>query len=202
MDPHCRPGWRVAGTQIAWWASAIVRTWSDRSSSTSVGTVTACGRPALPCLFVLFAAFAPRLMLLIGWIARPNLIDSVFDTILLPLLGFIFLPFTTLMYVLLYLGGPTTGVSGTDWLWLAIAVVLDLSNHAHSFSQRNAVPGMSSGDTASAGATTAGAAAAAPMASPAAAPIAAPVTPVPTPAPAVPPAADVAPPPDEAPPTT
>lgn len=167
----------------------------------------------MPCLFVLFAAFAPRLMLLIAWIARPNLMDSVFDTFIWPLLGFIFLPFTTLMYVLLYLGGPTTGVSGTDWIWLAIAVVLDLSNHAHSFSQRNAVPGMSSGDAATAGGATAGgasaaaasagAAAAAPMASPAAAPVAAPVAPAPTvaPTPTAPPAADVAPPPDEAPPT-
>jgi hypothetical protein len=98
----------------------------------------------MPCLFVLFAAFAPRLLLILAWIARPNLMDSVFDTVLLPILGIIFLPFTTLMYVLLYLSG-TNGVDGADWLWLAIAVVLDLSHYAGSYTQRDQIPGMRSG---------------------------------------------------------
>jgi hypothetical protein len=62
----------------------------------------------------------------------------------LPLLGFVFLPFTTLMYVLLYLGSTPNGIAGADWLWLALAVVLDLANHSGAFTQRGAVPGMSS----------------------------------------------------------
>ena len=44
----------------------------------------------------------PRLALFILWVARPARIDAAFDTFLLPLLGGIFLPFATLMYVLLY----------------------------------------------------------------------------------------------------
>ena len=102
----------------------------------------------MPCLFVLFAAFAPRLMLVFFWIARPTIMSTVFDTFLLPLLGFIFLPFTTLMYVLLYLGSTPNGIAGADWLWLALAVVLDLANHSGAFTQRGAVPGMSSASTA------------------------------------------------------
>jgi len=131
----------------------------------------------VPCLFVLFAAFAPRLMLVFFWIARPTIMSTVFDTFLLPLLGFVFLPFTTLMYVLLYLGSTPNGISGADWLWLGLAVVLDLANHSGAFTQRGAVPGMSSAGAASA--------AAAPITSP----------------PAAAPAAAVTPPSDEAPPS-
>ena len=54
------------------------------------------------CLFALFAGLFPRLALFILWVARPARIDAAFDTFLLPLLGIVFLPFATLIYVLLY----------------------------------------------------------------------------------------------------
>jgi hypothetical protein len=54
------------------------------------------------CLFALMAGVFPRLALFIVWVARPARIDAAFDTFLLPLLGIIFLPFATLVYVLLY----------------------------------------------------------------------------------------------------
>ena len=54
------------------------------------------------CLFAIFAGLFPRLALFIVWLARPNLVDAAFDTWILPLVGIIFLPFATLMYVLLY----------------------------------------------------------------------------------------------------
>ena len=69
------------------------------------------------CLFALFAGLFPRIALLILWIARPNLVDAAFDTFILPLLGFIFLLFTTLMYVILYRGG---GLNGFDWFWIGL----------------------------------------------------------------------------------
>jgi hypothetical protein len=89
------------------------------------------------CLFVLLAAFAPRLLFLMVWIARPTYVDAVFDTWILPLLGLIFLPFTTLMWVLL--DAPPTGVEGWDWLWIIIAVGLDLTHYATSYTQRNSM---------------------------------------------------------------
>jgi hypothetical protein len=47
------------------------------------------------CLFALFGGLFPRLALLVLWIARPVLVDAAFNTFILPLLGIIFLPFTT-----------------------------------------------------------------------------------------------------------
>ena len=57
------------------------------------------------CLFVLLAGIFPRLGLFIVWVARPNQVDAAFSTWIWPLLGFIFLPFATLMYVVLWQGG-------------------------------------------------------------------------------------------------
>lgn len=78
------------------------------------------------CLFVMFAALAPRLGVFLIWLARPQLVDAAFDTFIIPLAGIIFLPFTTLMYLLLYT--PGVGLSGWDLLWLGLAVVLDVGH--------------------------------------------------------------------------
>ena len=66
------------------------------------------------CLFVMFAGVFPRLALLFVWVARPKMVDAAFDTWIWPLLGIIFLPFATLMYVVLW---RTGGLSGWDWFW-------------------------------------------------------------------------------------
>ena len=57
------------------------------------------------CLFAIFAGVFPRLAVLIVWIARPERVDAAFNTFLWPLLGIVFLPFATLIYLLLYTPG-------------------------------------------------------------------------------------------------
>ena len=44
-------------------------------------------------------------------------------------LGIIFLPFTTLMYALIW---SPTGLTGWDWLWLVFAVIIDVSHWGSS----------------------------------------------------------------------
>ena len=89
------------------------------------------------CLLVLLSAFAPRLIVLFAWIARPTYFDAVFDTWILPLAGLIFLPFTTLMWLLL--GAPPEGIHGLDWLWIVLAVLLDLGQYGSTWEQRDTV---------------------------------------------------------------
>ena len=72
-----------------------------------------------------------------AWIARPAYFGSVFDTWIFPLLGLIFLPFTTLIWLLV--GAPPQGVEGLDWLWVVLAVFLDLSHYANTYEQRDTV---------------------------------------------------------------
>jgi hypothetical protein len=97
------------------------------------------------CLFAAVALLFPRIAFVLLWLARPAAIDATFGTIIWPLLGFVFLPFTTLLYVLLFTAGP--GIEGWDWLWLAGAVFLDLGHYgATAYANRDKVPGLGSGD--------------------------------------------------------
>jgi hypothetical protein len=86
------------------------------------------------CLFAIFAGAFPRLALFIVWLVRPGLVNAAFDTWIWPLLGIIFLPFATLMYVILYT--PGVGLIGWEWFWVIFAGVLDLSNLAAGVYQR------------------------------------------------------------------
>ena len=54
------------------------------------------------CLFVMFGAFFPRLAVLFIWLARPASVRAALGSALVALIGILFLPFTTLMYVLLW----------------------------------------------------------------------------------------------------
>lgn len=86
------------------------------------------------CFFVIFAGLFPRLALFIVWIARPTLVDSAFTTWILPLLGIVFLPFATLMYVILYT--PGFGLTGWEWFWVVVAGLCDASHWGVSATQR------------------------------------------------------------------
>lgn len=74
------------------------------------------------CLFSLLVAGAPRLALVLLWIFRPERVEFAFDTFLIPILGLLFLPFLTFVYVLI----APQGVQGLDWLWLGLALVADV----------------------------------------------------------------------------
>jgi hypothetical protein len=91
------------------------------------------------CLFAIFAGVFPRFALFIVWLARPALVNAAFHTWIVPLLGIVFLPFATLMYVILYT--PGLGLTGWEWFWVVIAGLFDVSHWAASISQRRQVPG-------------------------------------------------------------
>jgi hypothetical protein len=91
------------------------------------------------CLFAIFAGIFPRLGLFIIWIVRPKLVDAAFDTWIFPLIGIIFLPFATLMYVILYT--PGVGLTGWEWFWVVVAGMLDVLHLAASARQRMVMRG-------------------------------------------------------------
>jgi hypothetical protein len=77
----------------------------------------------MPCLAVLLALFFPRLILVVLWLFTRYL--DVYQTVLWPLLGFLFMPYTTLAYAwALHAGGGT--VSGPPLVVVILAVLLDL----------------------------------------------------------------------------
>jgi hypothetical protein len=51
------------------------------------------------------------------------------------LLGAIFVPWTTLAYLIVFQGG----VVGLDWVWLGAGLVLDLASHSGGYRNRDRV---------------------------------------------------------------
>ena len=70
------------------------------------------------CLFAMFAGFFPRIALVVIWIAT-DLVDRAFSTWVIPLLGLIVLPFTTLIYAIAW--APGVHLGNGRWVWVAIA---------------------------------------------------------------------------------
>ena len=78
------------------------------------------------CVAALLLLAGPRAGILVWWLVDQVRWNLAFDTFILPFLGFLFLPWTTLMYVLVFQGG----VEGFDWVWVGIGLMLDVSSWA------------------------------------------------------------------------
>jgi hypothetical protein len=79
------------------------------------------------CIFVLIAALSPRLAVLLMWIFTPW-VDRAFAPIIWPILGIIFLPLTTLLYVILWNTGGR-GVTGWEWIFVILALFGDFASY-------------------------------------------------------------------------
>jgi hypothetical protein len=88
----------------------------------------------MPCLFAIIGAFAPRLALILLWIFTP-LVNFAFNSLVLPILGLIFLPFTTLFYVLVFHSLGSTNIWG--WALIVVGFLLDLRNYSDISSSRS-----------------------------------------------------------------
>ena len=78
------------------------------------------------CLFFITLFAGPRVGILFWWLVNPSRWSSAFDTFIWPALGFLFLPWTTLMFVAV---APLGSVVGWDWAWLALAFMADLASY-------------------------------------------------------------------------
>lgn len=78
------------------------------------------------CFFTTVLFLGPRAGVLIWWLIRPAYYQAVFRGVILPILGLIFAPWTTLIYLLVAPGG----VTGFDWVWLSLAILVDLGTYA------------------------------------------------------------------------
>ncbi len=78
------------------------------------------------CLFAVLLAGAPRLAFIIWWIFdQARMMVTFKGNWFLPLLGLIFVPWTTVMYVIVYPGG----INGFDWVWLGLALAVDIGTY-------------------------------------------------------------------------
>lgn len=77
----------------------------------------------MPCLFAVLAISFPRVAIVLLWLFT-NFFAHVFNGIIIPVLGFLFLPLTLLVYA--YLRNTNAVIGGAQLVFLFIAVILDL----------------------------------------------------------------------------
>ena len=77
------------------------------------------------CLVLLFALISPRLALIATWLFS-DVLSRAYDAWLVPVIGFLILPWTTLAYAWMYDSGRN--VVGWEWIVVALAVLFDLGS--------------------------------------------------------------------------
>jgi len=75
----------------------------------------------MPCLLIIFAIFFPR-MIMIAIAIFTNWFHAAFQSALWPVLGFLFMPYTTLAYMAAMLHNNHNASGG----WLALIIVAAL----------------------------------------------------------------------------
>ena len=96
------------------------------------------------CAFLSLVLLGPRIFNAFWWIFQPARWELAFRNFfvggpvwwLWPVLGIIFLPWATLMYVIVAPGGMTTW----DWLWVGVMVVIDILSYTGG-AGRKRIPG-------------------------------------------------------------
>jgi hypothetical protein len=82
----------------------------------------------VPCLIALFALIGPRVALVFTAIFS-DMISRAIDSTIVAVLGFLFLPWTTLAYVVFYDVGAGLEVRGIEWFLVGLAFVVDISSY-------------------------------------------------------------------------
>ena len=88
------------------------------------------------CFVTILLVLGPRILLVLWWLMDAARFSLAFSTKVRPLqlpwpywvwplIGGIFVPWTTLTYLIVFPGG----VVGLDWAWLGLGLLLDLSSH-------------------------------------------------------------------------
>jgi hypothetical protein len=96
------------------------------------------------CFFTALVFFGPRLGFLVYWLLAPLKVNAAFTGLNFPflvsLLGLIFVPWTALMYVVVF------PLNNWDWIWLGFGVMADVASYVASYHKRQQVPGYPAND--------------------------------------------------------
>ncbi len=87
------------------------------------------------CFVVLFALISPRLALFFILIFS-DWVGQALDGWVVPVLGFFFLPWTLLAYIVMWQVSPH-GVNDFDWFIVAFAFVVDIAAYARTSQSRS-----------------------------------------------------------------
>jgi hypothetical protein len=85
------------------------------------------------CFVALAAFLSPRFAIFLVWLFTDRM-SVAFDSFWWGLLGFVFLPWTTLAWAVAY--APIRGVTGFGWFLVIFAFIVDVMTHVGSAQAR------------------------------------------------------------------
>ena len=88
------------------------------------------------CTLTALLFVGPRLAILVWYLFTPAYVNSAFDSFIWGFLGFLFLPWTTLMYIAIYPGG----IIGFDWILLGLGIFADMAHYFGIYRNKESVP--------------------------------------------------------------
>lgn len=77
------------------------------------------------CMLTSLFFLGPRVAILVWWLIDYDRWRIAFDNFWIAFIGFLLLPWTTLMYVIV----APNGVNAFDWVWLVLALIIDISSY-------------------------------------------------------------------------
>ena len=86
------------------------------------------------CIVALIALISPRFAIFLVWLFDNDRMSAAFNSFWIGLLGFLFLPWTTLAWAVCY--APIRGVTGFGWFVVGIAFLADIMTYVSSHQAR------------------------------------------------------------------
>jgi hypothetical protein len=80
------------------------------------------------CFFSVLVFIGPRAAILVWWLIDTDRWEAAFNNFFWAILGFIFAPWTTLTWAAVAPGG----VTGFDYFWLALGILIDILSYTGS----------------------------------------------------------------------
>jgi hypothetical protein len=78
----------------------------------------------MPCLVVIVVLAFPRVALVLLWLYNAHYLQRAYHGLLIPLIGFFFLPLTTLAYA--WMVNTHRPMEGVNLIILVVAVIIDV----------------------------------------------------------------------------
>ena len=90
----------------------------------------------MPCILAVLILLTPRLAVALLWYFT-HWFDGLFPSLLLPILGFLFLPWTLLAYLVAW--QPVVGIQGIGWVVVGLGFLVDMSAYGGGYGNRRRI---------------------------------------------------------------
>lgn len=78
------------------------------------------------CVFTFLILLGPRAALIVWWLIQPFRFGATFPNIFLPIVGIVFLPWTTIAYLIVF----PFGLEDINWIWVGLGLIIDIASYA------------------------------------------------------------------------